>query len=338
MAAFTSGTGATPAKTFWAFAAIYLIWGSTYLAIRFAVHSMPPFFLGAVRFLLAGAALFLWARWQGERSPGGRTWVAAAGLGTLFFVLGNGLVVWAEVRMPSARTALLASTSPIWTALLEGGLAGGRLPRPRVAVGIALGFAGLMILASPTHEVADTVPLSGLLALLGASAAWALGSVISHRRHLDASPAMATSMKMLGGGAQLALVSLVAGEWGTVGAAEVSGLAWAALAYLVIFGSVIGFTAFTYLLRTTSPQAVATSAYVNPVVALALGWGLGGEQVTGRMLLGATVVLSSVLLVRWVERPAQVEAGDVAVVETGEWEAIGGHSPERAPRDDAPTG
>jgi len=283
-------------------------------------------------------ALFLWTRWRGERSPALRTWVTAAGLGTLFFVLGNGLVVWAEVRMPSARTALLASTSPIWTALLEGGLAGGRLPRPRVAVGIVLGFAGLMILASPTEQVADTVPLSGLLALLGASAAWALGSVISHHRHLDASPAMATSMKMLGGGAQLAVVSLVGGEWSAVGSAQVSWSAWAALAYLVIFGSVIGFTAFTYLLRTTSPQAVATSAYVNPVVALGLGWGLGGEQVTGRMLLGATVVLASVLLVRWMERPTQLEAGDVAVVETGEWEAIGGAPTERSSPDRAPTG
>jgi len=310
----------TPGKTFWAFAAIYLIWGSTYLAIRWAVESMPPFFLAALRFLLAGGVLYLWARWRGEPRPKAGTWAGAAGLGTLFFVLGNGLVVWAEVRMPSARTALLASTSPIWTALIEGFAAGGRFPAPRVIFGVVLGFGGLVILASPQAHVADTVPISGLLALLAASAAWALGSVISHHRHVNASPAMATGLKMLGGGIQLALISLVLGEWGAVAAAQVSWEAWAAVAYLVVFGSIIGFTAFTYLLRTTTPQMVATSAYVNPLVALLLGWSLGGEQVTSRMVLGAAVVLASVLLVRWLGRPAQVEGGDVAVVETGEWE------------------
>jgi drug/metabolite transporter (DMT)-like permease len=306
------------ALTFWAFAAIYLIWGSTYLAIRFAVHSMPPFFLAGVRFLVAGGVLYAWARMRGERRPGLATWRSTALAGTLFFLLGNGLVVWAEQRVPSGRTALLASTSPIWTVLIESAIARWQRPPARVLAGVLLGFVGLALLASPTEAVADTVPLLGLTALIVSSFAWALGSVYTHHQRFDASPAMSTAMKMLGGGAQLAVLSIALGEWRRVSAAHVAWDAWAALAYLIVFGSLVGFSAFTYLLRTTTPQKVATAAYVNPVVALVLGWLLGGETVTGRMITGAGVIVASVLLVRLVRTPEIVDAGDLGVVETGE--------------------
>jgi drug/metabolite transporter (DMT)-like permease len=316
----------TRATMFWAFAAIYLIWGSTYLAIRIGVDTMPPFFLAAVRFLLAGGLLYAWARFRGDPAPSRATWKRAAWLGLLFFVLGNGLVVWAETRVPSARTALLASTSPIWTVLIESGLAGWAIPAARVALGVVLGFGGLVVLASPAPALVEPVPPLGVAALVGASLAWALGSVFSHRRPLAASAPMATSLTMLAGGAQLALVSLAAGEWRRLGGAHVSWESWAALGYLVLFGSIIGFSAFTYLLRESTPQMVATSAYVNPVVALVLGWGLGNEQVTGRMLAGAAIILTSVVLVRWPgpgtpggpESAAVLETGEFPVPETGE--------------------
>jgi len=312
-------TTATPARTFWAFAAIYLIWGSTYLGIKIAVDELPPFFLAGSRFLMAGAVLFAWARFRGESVPGIRVWATAAVFGTLFFVLGNGLVVWAETRVPSGRTALLASTSPIWTVLIDSALAGWEVPPGRVMLGVLLGFGGLALLSRPTPELSSTVPALGLVALVGASFAWALGSVYAHRHHLEGSPAMATGMKMIGGGVQLLLIGLVAGEWTTLRTGGVSVKAWGALAYLVVFGSIVAFTAFTYLLRTSTPQRVATSAYVNPIVALGLGWALLGEQVTGRMLAGAAVILSSVLLVRLPGRPAVVEEVEVGTMETGEF-------------------
>ncbi len=309
----------TKTKIFWAFAAVYLIWGSTYLGIQIAVKTMPPFFLAAVRFLSAGAIIFAWARLNGEPNPPAAVWRMAALLGTLFFVFGNGLVVWAEQHVPSGKTALLASTSPIWTVLLESAIAGWKRPPTRVILGVALGFAGLLLLAAPGGSSGASVSWTGLLALLLASLAWAIGSVYAHHRHLPASPAMATGMKMLGGGAQLALIGLVAGDWQRLALTRVSWQAWASLAYLILFGSIIGFTAFTYLLRVTTPQKVNTSSYVNPLVAVLLGWALAGEEVTGRMLVGALVIVTSVLLIRSAGSPHVAEPAEVGTLDTDEF-------------------
>jgi drug/metabolite transporter (DMT)-like permease len=309
------------AKIFWAFAAIYLIWGSTYLGIQIAVRTMPPFFLAAARFLTAGALIYAWARFSGEPSPPLRTWRTAALLGTLFFVFGNGLVVWAEQHVPSGKTALLASTSPIWTVVLESAIARWRRPPARVLAGVALGLAGLILLAAPDAG-GERVSWMGLAGLLLASFAWALGSVYSHHRHLPASPSMATGMKMLGGGAQLALIALLTGEGDGLSMATVSPSAWAALAYLIVFGSIIGFTAFTYLLRVTTPQKVNTSSYVNPLVAVALGWALAGETVTGRMLIGALITVTSVLLIRSAGSPHVAEPAEVGTLDTDEFPVV----------------
>ncbi len=306
---------------FWAFAAIYLVWGSTYLGIQIAIHTMPPFLLAAARFLLAGTILVAWARWQGEALPDLVSWRTASILGTLFFVLGNGLVVWAEQHVPSGRTALLASTSPIWTVILESALDRWRRPPTRVLAGIGFGVIGLVLLAAPdVGTTSGVASLGGIIALLGASVAWAVGSVFAHRHHLPASPAMATGMKMLGGGAQLVVVALVAGETRGFSVSQVSPGSWAAFAYLVIFGSIIGFTAFAYLLRVTTPQMVGTSAYVNPLVAVFLGWSLANEALTGRMVLGAVISLVGVVLIRVPvhHEPDPIEE-EVGTLETGEF-------------------
>ncbi len=309
----------TRTRIFWAFAAIYLIWGSTYLGIQVGIETIPPFLLGATRFLVAGGALVLWARLRGEPFPAASVWRAATILGGLFFLFGNGLVVWAEQHVPSGRTALLASTSPIWTVMLESALDGWRRPPARVMAGIGLGMAGLFLLAAPAAG-SESVAVSGILALLGASIAWATGSVYSHRHHLPASPTMATGMKMLAGGGLLAIVALVTGEGGRLHLAAVSPASWFALIYLCIFGSIIGFSAFTYLLRTTTPQLVGTSAYVNPLVAVFLGWALASEAVTSRMMVGALVSLSGVVLIRWGSRePPAPEEADVGTIETGDF-------------------
>jgi drug/metabolite transporter (DMT)-like permease len=280
---------------------------------------MPPFLLAAIRFFTAGTLIYAWARMQGEANPPAAVWRMAALLGTLFFVLGNGLVVWAEQRVPSGKTALLASTSPIWTVFLESAIAKWKRPPARVLLGVALGFSGLLLLAAPGGSSGESVSWSGLLALLLASFAWALGSVYSHHRHLPASPAMATGMKMIGGGLQLGLLALVAGEWDRLAVLRVSWQAWTALAYLIVFGSIIAFTAFTFLLRVTTPQTVNTSSYVNPLVALFLGWALAGETVTGRMLVGGLVIVTSVLLIRSAGAPHVAEPAEVGTLETGEF-------------------
>jgi drug/metabolite transporter (DMT)-like permease len=306
---------------FWSFAAIYVIWGSTYLAIKIGIETIPPFSLAAIRFLIAGGMLYAWARWQGEPIPGRGGWGTAALLGTLFFVFGNGLVVWAEQHVPSGRTALLASTSPIWTVLLESALDRWRRPPGRVVAGIGCGMVGLALLASPNvGEQGGAVSLLGVLALVGASLAWAAGSVFAHRHHLPASPAMATGMKMIGGGAQLAVLALVTGEHRHLSVGQVSAGSGLALGYLIVFGSIIGFTAFTYLLRVTTPAVVGTSAYVNPLVAVGLGWALAGEAVTAKMMLGAGVSLFGVLLIRWPTRPLPPPMdSEVGTFETGEF-------------------
>jgi drug/metabolite transporter (DMT)-like permease len=313
-------SGSRRSAIFWAFAAIYVLWGSTYLGIQVALETIPPFTLGASRFLIAGGLIYLWARGRGEPAPERSSWGLATLLGTLFFVLGNGLVIWAQQHVPSGRTALLASTSPIWMVVIESGLDGWKRPPARVIAGIALGMTGLTLLARGGEGPGGAISIGGVLALVGASVAWAIGAVISHRRHLPASPAMATGMKMLAGGALLSVLSIGSGEAGRFEVGRASAESMVAVGYLVVFGSIIGFTAFTFLLRESTPQMVGTASYINPLVAVFLGWALAGEQVTGRMLLGAAVSLSGVVLIRWPRRTDPVPAEEVGTLETGDVE------------------
>jgi drug/metabolite transporter (DMT)-like permease len=285
---------------FWSFAAIYVVWGSTYLAIRVLVESMPPLLAGGTRFIVAGALLYGWARWRGIPAPPRRLWGSAILLGSLFFLLGNGGVSWAETRIPSGLTALLAATSPLFTVVFESGRSGWHRPPARVVLGVIAGLGGVALLVAPGEIIGGGhADLAGAAAITVAAMAWAGGSVLSHAMPLHSSPALATGMKMLSGGVLLVLGGLILGEGTQITAESFAPKAIIAWIYLIVFGSIIGFSAFTYLLRVTTPAKVSTSAYVNPLVAVALGWGLLGEAVSPRTAVAAGVIIGGVMLIRW---------------------------------------
>ena len=287
------------AAVFWSFAAIYVVWGSTYLAIRVVVGTFPPFLAAGSRFLVAGGLLYGWARWRGVAAPARRLWLSAFLLGGLFFLFGNGGVSWAETRIPSGLTALLAATSPLFTAVFESGQQGWRTPPLRAMVGIVAGLAGVALLIAPGEIIGGGhVDLAGAAAITLAALAWAGGSVLAHAVPLHSSPVLSTGMKMLAGGVLLTATGLVLGEAPRVSPEMFTAKAILAWVYLIVFGSIIGFSAFTYLLRVTTPSKVATSAYVNPLVAVLLGWALLGESVTPRTLVAAAIIVGGVMLIR----------------------------------------
>jgi drug/metabolite transporter (DMT)-like permease len=278
-----------------AFAVVYLVWGSTYLAIRYAVETLPPFLMAGSRFVLAGVVLYAWARVRGTAPPGRAAWRSALVVGALFVPLGNGLVVWAEQRVPSALAALVAAGIPLWVALFERMAPGGApLTRLKVA-GLALGFSGVVVLVG-TEGLTFTGGVR-LVAVAVASIASALGMVTLRRAALPADPALSSAMTMLTGGGIALCVGAVAGEPAAFSLARVSGGSAAAYAYLVVFGSILAFTCFAWLARTVSPGRASTHAYVNPLVALALGAWLGGEQLPARTLAAAPLILVGLALV-----------------------------------------
>jgi drug/metabolite transporter (DMT)-like permease len=281
-----------------AFAAIYLIWGSTYLAIHFALETLTPFWMAATRFLIAGGLLYAWARLRGGERPRLLHWRSAAIVGGLLLMGGNGGVVWAQQRVPSGLAALLVATVPLWMVLLDGAGRGWRRPATQVLLGVALGLAGVGLLVGPGKFAgaggADPV---GALVLILASLSWATGSLYARRAPLPSSPLLGTAMEMLAGGACLAVAGLVAGEAGRLDLVGASAKSLLAVAYLVLFGSLVGFTAYVWLLRVTRPALVATYAYVNPVVAVLLGWAFAGEEISARTLLAAAIIVGGVVLI-----------------------------------------
>lgn len=294
-----SGAGAVSrAQVLAAFAAVYVVWGSTYLAIHFAVETLPPFLMAGARFLVSGAALYAWTRASGAPRPTRLQWRETAVVGAFLLVGGNGGVAWAEQRVPSGLAALLVATVPLWMVLLEWWRSGGVKPGWRTWAGIATGFLGLGILVGPAELLgggaADGV---GAAVLVVASILWAVGSVYSRRAALPESPLQATGMEMLTGGAMLVLVGSAAGEWGRFDPGAVSGRSLLALAYLIVFGSGVGFTAYVWLLKHVEVAKVSTYAYVNPVVAVFLGWLLAGEAVTARTLAAAAVIVAAVAFI-----------------------------------------
>lgn len=283
-----------------ALATVYVIWGSTYLAIRFAIETLPPFGMAGVRFLVSGAMLYAWSRWRGAPRPSRVNWSSAALIGGLLLLGGNGGVVWAEQRVDSGLAALLVSTVPIWMVLFEWLRRGGTRPTVGVIAGMALGFGGLILLVRPSGAGAGNetgIDPLGAVVLLLACVSWAWGSIKSRYVTLPESPLMATGLEMLTGGAMLLAVGLLTGEAARFDPAAVSTRSMLALGYLVMFGSLAGFTAYVWLLRVASPALVSTYAYVNPVVAVLLGWGLANEPLTGGMLGAAAVILTGVALI-----------------------------------------
>jgi len=291
------GRGSPSFRLIASFVAVYLIWGSTYFAIRVGLDSFPPLLLAGTRHLAAGSLLFLvFAR--GAARPTRAQWTTAAITGVLLLFGGNGGVCWAEQTVPSGIAALLVATVTLWMVLVDWIRPHGRRPSLRVLLGIVIGFAGMLVLVGPPRigNSARVDPLgAGVLVL--ASLSWACGSLYSKHGPLPASPLLAAGMQGLCGGATLLVVGLLAGEGRHFHPASITLGSWLAVAYLVIFGSMIGFSAYLYILKKSTAARAATYAFVNPVVAIVLGWGFAGEQLSSRTLLAAAVILTAVVLV-----------------------------------------
>jgi drug/metabolite transporter (DMT)-like permease len=284
------------AKLVAAFAAIYLIWGSTYLAIRFAIETMPPFLMAGSRFVIAGLILYLVATLQGAGRPTWKQWRSAAIIGGLLLLGGNGGVVWSETRVPSGLAALMVATVPFWIVVLDWLRPGGVRPSGRVLLGVFLGMAGIILLIGPDKS-GGNIDILGALALIIASLSWSAGSLYSRRAELPRSPLLATGMEMLAGGALLLIAGAVTGEPGRLRPEAISLQSALSLLYLILFGSLIGFTAYIWLLRVAPPARVATYAYVNPVVAVFLGWVFAGEQLSLQTIIASVVIIAAVVII-----------------------------------------
>lgn len=289
----------TRAAILTAYAVVYVVWGSTYLAIRVAIETLPPLLMAGTRFLIAGALLYLWARLRGAGRPSLANWRAGAVVGGFLLLGGNGAVVWAEQSVPSSIAALLVAMLPVWMVLLEWLGPDRKRPTARVVGGVLLGFAGVAVLVGPgALEGEGNVHLLGAIALVLGSLSWAIGSLYSRRAPLPAAPALGSGIQMLSGGLLLVVAGLLAGEGAHgIELAQVSATSLAAVAYLIVFGSIIGFSAFVWLLRVEPPSRVATYAYVNPVVAVALGWLFAGERLAPPTLLAAAIIIGAVALI-----------------------------------------
>ena len=302
---------ATGARSVAAFAAIYLIWGTTYLAIRYGVATIPPYLMTGTRCLVAGGALFAWSARRGDARPTARAWAAALAVGTLLFVAGQGLLAWAETRVASGPAALLIATVPRWMVLLAWARPGGAAPSARVWAGIVVGLAAVLLLfgVGPGGEHlassggsgaggadaggTDTV---GAAAILLAALAWAVGSTWARGTALPASRTQSAGMQLLMAGAVMIVLSIVLGEAGGFSLAAVTMRSWLALAYLIVFGSIVAFSAYLWLLDHDTPARVGSHAYVNPVIAVFVAALAGDGVISGRTLLAAAAVVAAVTL------------------------------------------
>jgi drug/metabolite transporter (DMT)-like permease len=294
--------------------ALYIIWGSTYLAIRFAVGTIPPFLMAGTRFLVAGIILFAWRRLAGDPAPTARQWRSTAIIGLLLLLGGNGLVSWAEQNVTSGIAALLIGSVPFWMVMIEAIRPGGARPNGVVIFGLCVGFGGIVLLVAPWQANNSVIGthLMGVGALRVAAFLWSLGSIYSRSADLPKSSLLSTGMEMLGGGAGLYLTGTLAGEWHAMDIASISSRSWLGLAFLIVFGSLMGFTAYAWLLRVAPVSLVATYAYVNPLVAILLGSLLAQELLNARILMAALVIVGAVVLINH-SRQVKIEAIPAAV-------------------------
>ena len=285
-------------KTLLAFAIIYFVWGSTFFAIRIGVREVPPFLLAAMRFLVAGLVLYGWMLAQGERSPSGRQWMSVFVISLLIFVFDYGLVFWAEQRVPSGIAAVMMATIPVFMALSEITLLRTQRLTAGLALALLIGLGGVAVLMSPSLYLGGA-PLDrvGAVALIIAAMAWSIASILTRKLPLPSSKVMSSGAQMLAGGFLLALAAAALGEFQDFHPAAVSRGAWLSLLYMIVAGSIIAYTAYVWLLHHESPTKVGTYAYVNPVVAVLIGYFLGGEALGLRTILGAAFVLISVVLI-----------------------------------------
>jgi drug/metabolite transporter (DMT)-like permease len=285
-------------KMLFAFAMIYFVWGSTFLAIRVGVREVPPFLLAGMRFLVAGLVLFLWMRAKGTRSPSRREWGAASLVAILIFVCDYGLLFWAEQRVPSGIAAVMLATIPVFMTMSEILILRTQRLSLRLVIALLIGIAGVAVLVSHTVDLGEApIDHAGAAALLVAAVSWSVASALTRKMPLPSVKAMSSAAQMLTGGLLLLLTASLLGEFRGFHFTAVSRSAWLALAYLIVAGSIIAFTAYVWLLHHESPTKVATYAYVNPAVAVLVGYFLGGEAIGPRTITGTLLVLVSVVLI-----------------------------------------
>jgi drug/metabolite transporter (DMT)-like permease len=303
-------------KTLVAFGIIYFVWGSTFFAIRVGVHEVPPFLFAAVRFLIAGFILYSWTIARGKPSPNRRQWMSILLLALLIFVLDYGLLFWAEQRVPSGVAAVLMAMIPVFMALSEIIFLRTQRLTLRLSLALLTGICGVAILMIRSFNLGGApVDHAGAAALIVGSLSWAIGSVLSRKLPLPPSKVMSSGAQMLAGGALLALVSTAFGEFRNFHPSTVSHAAWFSLLYLIVAGSIIGFTAYVWLIHHESPTKVGTYAYVNPVVAVLIGYLLGGETLGLRTILGTVFVLIGVVVIT--TTPAKRPTVELAPAKTG---------------------
>ena len=286
-----------------AFTAIYLIWGSTYLAIKFAIESIPPFLMLSFRFLPAGLIMYGFLRLRGTPSPSRREWFAAAAVGTLMLAGGTGAVAWAERTIHSGLAALLVAAVPMWMVLLDWIGPARRRPTGRVLAGLAVGFLGVGLIVGPTRAGFGLAGLFAVLAVMFGTICWAVGSVYSRYVPLPRSPFMASAAEMIAAGLALAVIAALTGETAAFDPAAVSTVSALSVAYLIVFGSLVAYAAYVWLLHNTTPARVSSYAFVNPLVAMLLGVWLGDESFGPATLLAAALVVGSVVLITLERRP-----------------------------------
>ncbi len=283
-------------KILLAFATIYFVWGSTFLAIRVGVREVPPFLLAAIRFTVAGVVLYAWMRLKRIPAPSRREWASATLLGAIIFLLDYGALFWAEQRVPSGIAAVVLATIPVFIAILDIAFLRTHRLTLRLSGALLLGLAGVAVLMNNSVSLGEApVDRLGALALLLASVSWSVATILTRKLRLPSSKAMSSAAQMLTGGVQLFIVAWIIGETKGFRFAAVSTETWLALSYLIVAGSLAGFTAYVWLLHYESPTRVGTYAYVNPVVAVAIGYFFGGETVGPRTLLGTALILVSVI-------------------------------------------
>lgn len=304
-----------------AFAAVYIFWGSTYLAIKYALETLPPFLMAGSRFAMAGSILFLIARFSKDyEAPKPAHWRTSFVVGTLLLLGGNGGVVLAQQYISSSMTALLVATEPLWVVLLSWlWLKNGR-PNWKVFAGLLVGFLGVWFLiagrGSGGFMGGEPGQMFGFVAVIGGALSWAAGSIYGLRGSTPKSSLLTAGMQMLSGSLALFVVGIVRGEWSSFDSSAVSQASVVALFYLLIFGSLIGFTAYSWLLKNAQPSMVATYAYVNPVIAVLLGWSIAGESLTAQMLIGAFIIVVSVALITASKKSKPGEEEEVEIHES----------------------
>lgn len=292
-----------------AFIAVYIIWGSTYLGISIAIDTIPPLLMAGTRFILAGSLLYAWTRYKGMEAPRGIHWRNAFIVGGLMLFGGNGGVTWSEQYLPSGLAAVLVATVPLWIVVLEWLRPSGHYPGHQIIAGLILGFGGVVVLFGPSNlGGGEGVNLLGAGVIIAATLSWAIGSLYARQAELPSAPLVAVAQEMIGGGVILTVVALLMGEGNQLDISNISLASGLSLLYLTIFGSMVAFTAYIWLLKNVSPARAATYAYVNPVIAVFLGSVFNNESLTLIMVIASTMIIGAVMLITTYRQKLSVQS------------------------------